>query len=286
MKELQGKVAVVTGAASGIGRALADRFVAEGTKVVLADVENAALEDAAAELIRAGGQVIAVRTNVARAEEVENLVQQTIDTFGAVHVLCNNAGVYMRANTWEYSLADWQWVLGVDLWGVIHGIRSFVPRMLAQDTECHIVNTASVAGLVVLPAMAAYTVAKHGVVALSETLRDDLQERAAKIGVSVLCPGGVQTQIANSERNRLPEFQRTANDAPREALVARELPAVVQSSLARNIDPTEVADHVVAAIREDRFYVLTHVEFRDGVRQRLEGIMNERQFADLTGHSS
>ncbi len=263
---------------------MADRFVAEGMKVVLADVENAALEQAAAELSRAGGQVTAVRTNVALAEDVENLAQQTIDTFGAVHVLCNNAGVYLRARAWEYSLADWQWVLGVDLWGVIHGIRSFVPRMLAQDTECHILNTASVAGLVVLPAMAAYTVAKHGVVALSETLRDDLQDVRAKIGVSVLCPGGVQTQIANSERNRLPEFQRSTEDAAGGAHVAHELPAAVQSDLARNIAPTEVADHVVAAIRDDRFYVLTHTEFRDGVRHRMEGIINERQLADLIQH--
>jgi len=284
MKELQGKVAVVTGAASGIGRAMADRFVAEGMMVVLADVENAALEQAAAELSRAGGQVTAVRTNVALAEDVEHLAQQTIDTFGAVHVLCNNAGVYLRARAWEHSLADWQWLLGVDLWGVIHGIRSFVPRMLAQDTECHILNTASVAGLVVLPAMATYSVAKHGVVALSETLRDDLQDVRAKIGVSVLCPGGVQTQIANSERNRLQEFQRSTEDVAGAANVNHELPAAVQSALARNIVPTEVADHVVAAIREDRFYVLTHTEFRDGVRHRMEGIINERQLADLIQH--
>ncbi len=261
MKELQGKVAVVTGAASGIGRAMADRFVAEGMKVVLADVENAALEQAAAELSRAGGQVTAVRTNVALAQDVEHLAQQTIDTFGAVHVLCNNAGVYLRARAWEYSLADWQWVLGVDLWGVIHGIRSFVPRMLAQDIECHIINTASV-----------------------ETLRDDLQDVGAKIGVSVLCPGGVQTQIANSERNRLPEFQRSTEDVAGGAHVAHELPAAVQSALARNIAPTEVADHVVTAIREGGFYVLTHTEFRDGVRHRMEGIINERQLADLVQH--
>jgi NAD(P)-dependent dehydrogenase (short-subunit alcohol dehydrogenase family) len=284
MKELHGKVAVVTGAASGIGRAMAGRFVAEGMKLVVADVEHNALELAAAELRAAGGQVTAVQTNVARADEVEKLAHETFDSFGAAHVLCNNAGVYLRARAWEYSLADWEWVLGVDLFGVIHGIRSFVPRMLAQDTECHIVNTASVAGLVALPAMAAYTVAKHGVAALSETLRDDLQDRGARIGVSVLCPGGVQTQIASSERNRLPEFQRSTEDVAGAPDVAHELPAAVESALARNIVPTEVADHVVAAIREDRFYVLTHTEFRDGVRRRMEGIINERQLADLVQH--
>lgn len=285
MKELHGKVAVVRGAASGIGRALADRLVAEGMKVVLADVEQAALEQAAAELSRAGGQVTAVRTNVARAEEVENLAQQTIDTFGAVHVLCNdlcnNAGVYVRAYAWEYTLADWQWVLGVDLWGVIHRIQSYVPRMLAQDTECHIVNTGSAAGLVVLPAMAACTVAKHGVVVLSETLRYDLQDRGARIGVSVLCPGGLQTRLSDSERNRLPEFQRSTEEEIGTAPTAQPLPAVVQAALARSIAPTEVADHVVAAIRENRFYVLTHTEFRDSVGQRMEGIINEPQLADV-----
>jgi len=175
-------------------------------------------------------------------------------------------------------------VLGVDLWGVIHGIRSFVPRMLAQDTECHIVNTGSASGLVVLPTTAAYTVAKHGVVVLSETLRDELQDRGAKIRVSVLCPGAVQTRIGESERNRLPEFQRSTEDAASMARVPPPLPVAVQAALARSIPPSEVADHVVAAIREDRFYILTHTEFRDGVRQRMEGIINERQLADVIQH--
>lgn len=278
MKELHGKVAVVTGAASGIGRGLAERFVAEGMKVVLADVEPDPLDRAAADLRAAGGEVRAIPTDVARAEEVENLAQQAVDTFGAVHVLCNNAGVHLYRYAWEHSVADWEWVLGVDLWGVIHGIRSFVPRMLTQDTECHVVNTGSAAGLVVLPAMAAYTVAKHGVVVLSESLRVDLRDRGAKIGVSVLCPGGVQTRLGDSARNRPPDHQPSATGAA----PAPPVPTAAELGSARSAAPAEVAEHVVVAIREDRFYVLTHPEYREGVRQRMEGIVNERQLADLT----
>jgi NAD(P)-dependent dehydrogenase (short-subunit alcohol dehydrogenase family) len=281
MQELQGKVAVVTGAASGIGRGLAERFAAEGMKVVLADVEHDALEQVAAGLRSKDALVHTVQTNVAVADDVEALAEQTIDTFGAVHVLCNNAGVYLRGYTWEYTLADWQWILGVDLWGVIHGIRSFVPRMLAQNTACHIVNTASVAGLAVLSSMAPYTVAKHGVVALSETLRDEFRDCGAQIGISVLCPGGVLTRIAESERNRRPEFQGSRESAASTGELRQQLPDVVSAGLARNISPTEVADQVVAAMRDDRFYILTHTEFRDSVRERMEGILSQRQVTDL-----
>jgi NAD(P)-dependent dehydrogenase (short-subunit alcohol dehydrogenase family) len=190
MKGLGGKVAVVTGAASGIGRAMADRFAAEGMKVVLADVEKDALARAEAEMKAAGATVLAVPTDVSRAGDVEALARQTVDAFGAVHVLCNNAGVSpVMGASWELTEADWQWVLGVNLWGVLHGIRAFVPIMLKQDSEGHIVNTASMAGLVGGgPWWSTYGVAKHGVVNLSESLHRELAAAGSRVKVSVLCP--------------------------------------------------------------------------------------------------
>src|SRR5215831_13355553 len=188
MKEFKGKVAVVTGAASGIGRALAEGCVREGMKVVLADVEVESLTKTEASMKAAGATVLAVRTDVSQARDIEALAQKTLDAFGAVHLLCNNAGVWTGASIWESTIADWEWVLGVNLWGVIHGVRFFVPVMLAQDTECHIVNTASIAGLIAYPGAGIYKVTKHGVVTLSETLYYELAERGAKVHVSILCP--------------------------------------------------------------------------------------------------
>ena len=196
------KVAVITGAASGIGRGLAERFAAEGMKVVLADVEEEALAKLEADLKAKDATVLTVRTDVSNATEVENLAVQTLEAFGAVHILCNNAGVVCSRPVWEHTLADWEWVLGVNLWGVIHGIRSFVPRMLAQGNECHIVNTASILGLVSGSGEGIYKVSKHGVVVLSETLADELAQKGANIQVHVLCPGWVRTGILDSARNR------------------------------------------------------------------------------------
>src|SRR4051812_40433940 len=177
MKDFKSRVAVITGAASGIGRALAERCASAGMKVVLADVEPGALAEAEASLRAGGGTTLAVRTDVSQAKDVEALAQQTLKAFGAVHLLCNNAGVATSGLAWESSLPDWEWVLGVNLWGVIHGVRSFVPIFLAQGTECHIVNTASMSGLVSFPRCSLYGVTKHGVVTLSETLHHDLAER-------------------------------------------------------------------------------------------------------------
>ncbi len=194
MKEFKGKVAVVTGAASGIGRAMAERFAAEGMKVVLADIEQEALAQAEAKMKAAGATVLAVRTDVSSASGVQALAGRTIDAFGAVHILCNNAGVPpVVGPSWELTEADWQWVLGVNLWGVLHGIRVFVPIMLGQDSEGHVVNTASMAGLLSLPWAATYDVAKHGVVTLSESLHGELAAVGSKLKVSVLCPGWVKT---------------------------------------------------------------------------------------------
>src|SRR3984893_1138491 len=195
MKDFEGRVAVITGAGRASGLALAELCGQEGMKVVLADVEVETLTKTEASMKASGATVLAVRTDVSQARDVEALAHKTLDAFGAVHLLCNNAGVATEAAIWESTLAEWEWVMGVNLWGVIHGVRVFVPIMLEQDTVCHVVNSASMAGLIAGPGLGAYKVTKHGVVALSETLYHDLAERAAKVKVSVLCPGFVNTRI-------------------------------------------------------------------------------------------
>ena len=188
MKTFRDRVAVVTGAASGIGLALAERFAAEGAKVVMADIEASALATAAEGLRRKGARLLATRVDVSRPEDVERLARETYDAFGAAHVLCNNAGVAVIGAVHEHTLADWQWVINVNLWGVIHGVRAFLPRMLGGGDEGHIVNTASMAGLTTAPFMSVYDVTKHGVVALSESMYKELQVTGAPIGVSVRLP--------------------------------------------------------------------------------------------------
>jgi NAD(P)-dependent dehydrogenase (short-subunit alcohol dehydrogenase family) len=274
MKDVKGKVAVVTGAASGIGRAMAERFAAEGMKLVLADVEERALSRAVADLEAKGATVRAVPTDVAKAGGVEALAAETLDAFGAVHVLCNNAGVVAAGLAWELTVADWEWVLGVNLWGVIHGIRVFVPIMLGQDLDGHIVNTASMAGLVSSPMNAVYNVAKFGVVTLSETLQHDLTLRGARIGVSVLCPGWVNTRILEADRNRpaTPGAAAARPPTPEEAAMEQ----TVRQLLATGLPPAEVAGRVFAAIRDQRFYILTHPEWKELIRTRMEDILEER----------
>ncbi len=286
MKEFKGKVAVVTGAASGIGLGLAERFAAEGMKVVLADIEQEALERAEAKLKATGASVMAVRTDVSRAEDVEALARKTLDAYGAVHVLCNNAGVWVAGLSWELTAADWEWVMGVNLWGVIHGIRVFVPIMLAQDAEGHIVNTASAAGLVSHPATPAYNVSKHGVVSLSEILHQELGLIGTKVNASVLCPLCVKTRVLDSDRNRPAELQNGSAVAARsgggegdEQPVNRLLAAgeqVMRQLLATGRSPEEIADQVFNAIKEERFYVLADPRIKETVRSRMEGILEER----------
>lgn len=260
----QANVAVVTGAASGIGRAMAERFAAEGMKVVLADVEEEPLAEVTASLTAVDATVIAVKTDVSNAAAVENLAHQTLDAFGAVHILCNNAGVVCSRPVWEHSLADWEWVLGVNLWGVIHGIRAFVPRMLAQETECHIVNTASILGLVGGAGEGIYKVSKHGVVVLSETLAAELAQKGAKIQVHVLCPGWVRTGILDSERNRpqspsVPQIGSAQN---------------VRAEMEAGISPAEAAEHVYRAIQNGDFYIFTHPEMKAQGQARMERILS------------
>ena len=272
MKDFKDKVAVITGAASGIGRALADRCVQEGMKAVLADVEAEPLATAEASLKASGATVLAVQTDVSQARDVEALAQKTMEAFGAVHVLCNNAGVGTEAAVWESTLAEWEWVVGVNLWGVIHGVRVFVPLMLAQDAECHIVNTASMAGLISGPGLGAYKVTKHGVVTLSETLHHELAERGAKVKVSVLCPGIVNTRIMESARNRPGDLPPTGPRGP----ASEERWEALRRLVPAGMPAAQVADAVFEALRKNRFYILTHPEGKEAVRTRMEDILQER----------
>ncbi len=272
MQEFQGKVAVITGAASGIGRALTEKCLAEGMHVVMADIETRALQQAAEEL-QAGGQnsILPVKTNVAILDEIENLKQQAVDNFGGVHLLFNNAGVGGGGNAWESTQKDWDWVLGVNLWSVIHGLRVFVPQMIAQDTDCHIVNTASVAGLLGGSTNAAYSVTKHGVVALTEILYRDLEAQNLKIGASVLCPGLIDTRIMESGRNRPAELTNETEPAAltKEQEQGREAFA---AALKQGMKPAELAEIVFAGIRAERLYIQTHDVFNAMILKRAENI--------------
>jgi NAD(P)-dependent dehydrogenase (short-subunit alcohol dehydrogenase family) len=270
MKELGGKVAVVTGAASGIGRALSEAFAAEGMHVVMADIEDDALAAAAKEVGAAGTKVLAVRTDVSKGDDVDALAARTVDEFGTFHVVCNNAGVGSGGTMWELTEADWAWVLGVNLWGVIHGIRAFVPRLVEQN-EGHVVNTGSIAGLTSAPMMGPYNASKHAVVTISETLQRELGLNGSTVRVSVLCPGFVQTRIAESDRNR-PEHLRNPVE-PEMNEVGREL---LKQIIASGLPAAEVARQVVDAVKEERFYVLPHPEMKSIVRTRMDDILEER----------
>jgi NAD(P)-dependent dehydrogenase (short-subunit alcohol dehydrogenase family) len=269
MKEFKSKVAVITGAASGIGRAIAGHCIREGMKVVLADIEEAALAQTEQELQAAGGTVLAVRTDVSKQNDIEVLAQKAVTTFGGVHLLVNNAGVGIDRTVWESTIADWEWVIGVNLWSVIYGVRAFVPIMLKQDTECYIVNTASIGGLISDPGMGAYKVTKHGVVTLSETLYCELKERGAKIKVSVLCPGSVNTRIIESARNRPTELQNEPGDEE------PENPKTIQA-VKTGLSPQRVAEVVFQAIMNEKFYILTRPDSKPLIQQRMESILQDR----------
>jgi len=275
MRDFAGRVAVVTGAASGIGLGLATRFAQEGMRVVLADVEALALDKACDGLHAQGFDVLGMRTDVSQAESVEELAQRTLAHFGGVHVLCNNAGVGGGfSKVWEATLKDWEWVLGVNLWGVIHGVRTFVPIMLSQGSEGHIVNTASIAGLV--PGIRAYSFTKHGVVALSEALYNNLAQTNSHIGVSVLCPGLIDTRIMYAFRNRPARLLNTPGVQVTDRELARaERVGNMASEL--GLAPDVVARIVVDAIRKDEFYILTHTRFDETVRTRAEDILQRRK---------
>ena len=249
-------------------------------RVVLADVEAPALAQAKAELKDAGADVLSVLTDVSKAGDVEALARKTLDAYGAVHLLCNNAGVGAGATAWESTINDWQWVIGVNLWGVLHGIHAFLPFMLEQDDEGYIVNTASVAGLVSYAADAAYHLTKHAIVALSEKLYYDLAYRGANVHVSVLCPGMVNTRIIDGGRNRPPELQ----DDRSEFVVTPEMVAAYETqrqALEAGMSPEKVADCVFRAIVENQFYILTHPELTPLIEARMAALVRGQNPVDL-----
>jgi NAD(P)-dependent dehydrogenase (short-subunit alcohol dehydrogenase family) len=265
MENLKGQVAAVTGAGSGLGRAMALAFADEGMDLGLADVSD--LSEVRRAVEAKGVKASTMKVDVSKAEEV----QKFCDSLQAVHVVCNNAGIAVPGAAWENSIDDWRWILGVNLWGVIHGVRSFAPRLIAQD-EGHIVNTASVAGLISPPASAAYNVTKHAVVTLSESLYHDLRERSSRVGVSVLCPAYVPTGIADSERNR------PADSVPGQfSEKTKEKQANMRKAVASGrLSAQDVARAVVAAVREERFYILTHAKIKGAIRARMEDILEDR----------
>lgn len=277
MKAFAGKVAVITGAGSGFGREFARTGAALGMKLALADVQADALAATVAELEGQGAQVFGETVDVSKAEDVERLAARTLDTFGGAHVLFNNAGVAVGGLAWESSVRDWEWVLGVNVWGVIHGMRVFTPIMLAQGGEAHIVNTASVAGLVNPQMMAAYNVSKHAVVSLSETLHHDLKLVGSSIGVSVLCPAFVPTGINASDRNRPADL---ANDAPPTASQAALKAQLDKAVTSGKITAPQVSAMTFDAIREERFYVITHEKMMPSIELRLQDVVQRRNPSD------
>lgn len=272
MKDLAGRVAVVTGAASGMGLAFATRFAEEGMEVVLADIESEPLAMAEAAVRAKGARTLAVRTNVLSRSDIDRLADAAFEKFGNVHVVCNNAGVAGGAGkpVWESPLSDWEWVLGVNFMGVLHGVQAFVPRMIENGDEGHIVNTASVAGL--LTSANPYGVSKHGVVCLTEGLYKDFKMRGLKLSASVLCPGWVNTNIHDAERNRPAEFG-PATDRSSQPAEVQQRGAMVQELLKNGFAPEEIAGKVADAVKADQFYIIPAQE------SMLEAI--KRRFDDL-----
>ena len=291
MREFAGKTAVVTGAASGMGLAFARRFAAEGMNVVLADIEEEALEAQVRQLEQEERAVLGVVVNTMRREALEELRDRTIAEYGNIHILCNNAGVTSREDAglgagngglavWEVPDSTWDWVMGVNFWGVLYGLQVFMPHMHGHGEEGHIVNTASVAGLI--PGGSAYSVSKHGVLTLTEGLHGQLKLLGSKIGASVLCPGFVNTKIAEAERNRPAEFGEKLTEMTDEQTQA------VAAILGSGMDPADVAELVFNSIVEERCYILPHAGWDEVVRSRVEHIIGREapvtvDFEDLVG---
>jgi NAD(P)-dependent dehydrogenase (short-subunit alcohol dehydrogenase family) len=266
MDDLRGKVAVITGGASGIGRALAERFAAEGMKIVIADIDEVAMRAVEVQLAEGGTEVLTQVCDTSLEAEVQALADAAVSRFGGAHVLCNNAGVIGKGDAWRSPIAVWDWVIGINLYGVIHGVRAFLPIMEDQG-EGHIVNTASMAGLVALPGAAPYNVTKTGVVALSEGLYIELKATGSPVRVSALCPGFVKTNLAKGQKwtERLGSEPGAAQTP-----MAQMMDAVLAQGVEEGIEATDVADQVVDAIRTERFWILTHPEMRQAPVERMQ----------------
>lgn len=271
LREFAGKVAVVTGGASGIGRALAERFAREGMRVVVADVEKAALDTAVDELRRQNLVVLGVHADVSSAASVEALARLTLEAYGGVHLVCNNAGVegHMDGPIWEATPEDWQWTFGVNFWGVVHGTQTFLPILLDQG-EGHIVNTASATGYILPRSM--YNVSKHAVVAYSELVYAQLKQSGAAVGMSLLCPGSVATRIFLHER---PTDLRNPPDPQRDQAAA-DLRHKMAERNRRGMEPSKVADTVLQGIKDDQFYIFTDSEWDDLIKLRFEHVLRRR----------
>ncbi|MHA2283413.1 MAG: SDR family NAD(P)-dependent oxidoreductase [Promethearchaeota archaeon] len=278
MNEFKDKVAVITGAASGIGRAIAEKFAQEGMKVVLSDIEKETLSQMVGNLNQMGYDVLGVSADVSKIDDVKILAQKTIDYYDAVHVLVNNAGVGFAGKSsttvWESPLSEWQWILGVNLWGVIHGINVFTPIMLKQDFECYIINTSSIAGLIPpQPGAGIYSISKHAVVALSEALRSDLTHLKSKIKVLALCPGFISTKITESERNRPQELDNTSTTNPE----LEQTMKLYHQIISNGISPNLVAEELFNALKSEKFYIPTdsHLLMKGFVKGRMEAILGD-----------
>ncbi len=278
MKEFKDKVAVITGAASGIGFALAERCAQEGMKVVLADIDERNLRKVQRKMEKIRATFITIVTDVSKASDIEALAEKTLETYGVVHMLFNNAAIFNTKYAWNFTLKDWEWQLGVCLWGVIHGVRIFTPIMLKQDTECHIINTASMEGLISGsgPGGAIYGVSKHGIISLTETLRNDLDLMGGKLKVSVLCPGHVQTRILRGDIHRTEEFQndpdKIVEDTRFEKLREKFRDDFGETS---TMEPKEVADITFQGILENKLYIITHKDslMKRMVKERFDEIL-------------
>ncbi|MFT7646303.1 MAG: NAD(P)-dependent dehydrogenase (short-subunit alcohol dehydrogenase family) [Candidatus Poriferisodalaceae bacterium] len=270
MYEVDAKTAVVTGAASGMGLAMAHSFAAAGMSVVLADIEAERLDQAVAQLTSSGHAAIGVVTDVSKEDQIQALAQATLDEFGSVHVVCNNAGIGIGGAVDEMSLDDWQWTMDVDLWSVIYGVRTFLPLLKAQG-EGHISATSSMAGLLAGPVLGAYHVAKHGVVALMDTVRIELKIAKSAVSASVLCPGPIDTAITDSARNRPDELSNHETSDLEERFWNN-----LSAELAKGMDPAEVGDLVLEAVQNERFWILTHPnEYIPMVERRLDSIKRD-----------
>ena len=273
MQDFHGKVAVITGAASGIGRGIALHCAAEGMRVVVADVDESGLQDIASALAEQGAEVKVVPTDVRHSESVEKLARATLDAFNAVHLVFNNAGVMLGGYAWERSEDDWRWVLDVNLFGVVNGLRVFMPILLEQGGSAHVVNTASIGGLMVGPLLSPYIVSKHAVVALTESVYYELQTLDTEVGISALCPGPVSTGIARSERLRpedLPE------KAPLRSEMERTFDEMLTQGVEAGIDPDAVGPMVFEALRADRFWIFTHPLAEASILPRSRSILDGR----------
>jgi NAD(P)-dependent dehydrogenase (short-subunit alcohol dehydrogenase family) len=273
MKDFKGKTAVITGGASGIGRAMGELFLSSGMQVVLADIEQDALDRTVSEL-SAIGPCIGVVTDVSKAQDVQALADKTIDTYGGIHIACNNAGVFAGGLLWEESLADFRWQMDVNVWGVIHGIRTFVPIMKAQDADCHVVNTASMAAVTAMPYSGIYHMTKHAVLAMSESLYHELSFHAPKVKVSVLCPEAINTGISNSERNRPEVYSGDGNivETEERLMVSQAL----NDSVSAGIGPEVMAQRVLDGIIEERFYLFSDEAWRNAANIRLDDVREAR----------